>query len=128
MNHRDQARGAVRTELAARRWEPADLSRAADADRATINDFLEGRRWPRLTTLAKIDTALGWEPGTIDRIAATGEPPTVSPVEQALAGILLDLKDDAYADLTEAERDEAIAAAKLTFLERARQIRRTRES
>lgn len=124
---RDAAIAAVRDRMASLRIEPRDLARAAPADPDTVGDFLEGRRWPRLTTLAKLDVALGWGPGTIDRLSRGHEPADVSPVEEALAGVLLDVTEEAYADLSPAERDEAVAAAKMTFLERARQIRRDRE-
>lgn len=126
MDTRESARQAVRDEMARKQMSRAELARRAGVDVATINDFLAGDRWPRLTTLGKIDAALGWELGTIDRISRGGDV-NVSPVEQALAGVLLDVDPDAYGDLSPAERDEVVAAAKLTFLERARQIRRSRE-
>jgi hypothetical protein len=96
---RDAAIAAVRDRMASLRTDPRDLARAAPADPDTVGDFLEGRRWPRLTTLAKMDVALGWEPGTIDRLSRGQAPAYVSPVEDAFAGVLLDVTEDAYADL-----------------------------
>lgn len=127
-NHRDTARDTVRERLATLKLDPNALARAADVDADTVNDFLEGRRWSRLSTLAKFDEALGWPPGAIDRISRGGDTPRVSTVEERLSGVLLDLAGDAYDDLTPPEQAEAVAAAKMSFLERARQIRRSREA
>lgn len=65
----DRARQAVRDALARVRQDAAWLAREAEIDGGTVSDFLAGNRWPRLSTLAKLDAALGWSPGTIDRLA-----------------------------------------------------------
>ena len=51
-------------------WTNADLAKASSTDPATIRDFLDGSRWPKPPTLAKLDEAFGWTPGTL---AAIGE-------------------------------------------------------
>lgn len=38
-------------------------------DPGTIGDFLNGARWPRRSTLARIELALGIEPGTLGMLA-----------------------------------------------------------
>ena len=87
-DHEETARQAVRDELARRQKDPAWLARTAPADPGTINDFLEGKRWPRLSTLAKIDDALGWTPGTIDRIRRGQSGPTRGPRQATLLDAL----------------------------------------
>lgn len=124
---RQAARDAIRRRMSAKGWNPSDLAREAGLTLSTVTELLSGVRWSRGRSLAAIDSALGWPPGTVEGIALGGTAPDVSPVEETLAGVLLDVSADVYRDLTPAERDEAISAAKLTFLERARQIRRARE-
>lgn len=63
------ARSRVRDELDRRAADKAWLARVAELDYATVRDFVEGDRWPRRTTLAKIESVFGWVPGTLDRIA-----------------------------------------------------------
>jgi transcriptional regulator with XRE-family HTH domain len=128
MDYREQARGLVRDELARRDMSRRDLARTAGVDVATIVDFLAGSRWPRLGTLGKIDVALGWEVGHLDRVSR-GEVPSspVSGLGEDADGVMLDVDHETLAALTSEERDEAIAVAKASFLERARQIRRSRE-
>lgn len=122
----DAAREAVRDELATRGWDRARFGREAGVDPATLRDFLSGARWPRPATLTKYDRALGWEPGTLDRIARGAAEAPVSDLGHT-AGVLLDMDESAYADLDPSEREEAIAAAKLAFTRTAREIRRARE-
>ncbi|MEP7763868.1 helix-turn-helix transcriptional regulator [Sanguibacter sp. 25GB23B1] len=127
----DTARGAVIAELNKRGVSPTDLARQAKLDAGTVNDFLNGVRWPRPASLAKIERFLDWAPGTIEN-TARGYPTGAGGVSGAghddVSGVLLDIDESAYADLTHEERTEAITAAKLTYLERARAIRRARES
>ena len=63
-------------EMAKRRWSQARLAREAGVDPATVGDFVNGRRWPIVPTLAKIEAALGLTPGTL---AAIGEDPHAGP-------------------------------------------------
>jgi hypothetical protein len=127
-DNRQAARDAARRQMAALGKNAADVARDADVTLSTVTEFLNGIRWSRGKTLAAIDAALGWTPGTIEAISlgiATDQ--HVGAAGDAADGVLLDLSEDAYGDLTPAERDEAVSAAKVTFLERARQIRRSRE-
>lgn len=75
----ERVRQAVRDSLAESQRDPAWLARAAEVDYGTVSDFLAGNRWPRFSTLAKIEAALGWAPGTIDRLTRGAEPPTTTP-------------------------------------------------
>lgn len=128
LDTRGVARQRVRDEMAKLDLSRAEFARRAGVDLATVIDFLSGQRWPRFTTLSKFDAVLQWDVGTIDRISqGIPVPARVSAKEEPQAGVMLDLPVDAYDDLTSSEREEAIAAAKMTFLQRAREIRRTRE-
>lgn len=73
----DQAKAAqaVAAEMAARRWNPSDLAHKAKSDPGTIGDFLNGNRWPKLSTQGKIEEALGWPAGSIRSIALGGDVP-----------------------------------------------------
>lgn len=66
----DNARRAAIAAQATKGWTNAQLAKAAGTDPATIRDFLDGSRWPKPPTLAKLDEAFGWTPGTL---AAIGE-------------------------------------------------------
>lgn len=70
-----RASDAVASWLAARRLNPTWLVESAGVDPGTIGDFLNGARWPKLSTMGKIEAALGWEFGTIRRIGQGGEVP-----------------------------------------------------
>ena len=72
---RDAARQAVKAQMADRGWNPTDLSRLAKVDVDTITAFIDGPRWPKIGTQGKIERALGWAPGTISAIAASGAVP-----------------------------------------------------
>ncbi len=63
-------RRAVLAVMAKRDWNPARLATEAGIDYGTAGDFLNGKRWPKVGTLGKIDAAVGWTPGTL---AAIGE-------------------------------------------------------
>ena len=80
---RAAARRTVMGEMSARGWNPAHLADTAGIDYGTVGDFLNGKRWPKLATLGRIDTALGWTPGTL---AALGEElsPAPTPTVHAL--------------------------------------------
>lgn len=100
----DAARNAATVEMAARGWETIDLARAAGIDPGTAGDFLNGTRWPRLTSLSKIETAFGWDLGKLTRLAAGSD---VSP--NAHDDVLLDLPKSAIKGLT----DEGIEELKM---------------
>jgi lambda repressor-like predicted transcriptional regulator len=125
---RRRARDAVATELRRRGVTPRRLALQAGLSGDTVNDFLNGVRWPRSGSLGKIEAFLGWPPGHLDRVGAeqgTADEP-VEPADSAVAGVLLDIDPAVFADLDPNERAEVVAAAKLTYLERAREIRRSR--
>ena len=69
------------------------LADAAEADVKTIRDMERGRRWPIATNRAKIEAALGWPSGELERLRLLGDtdfkpvPPEFRRfVEQALPG------------------------------------------
>jgi len=67
---RERAGRAVANEIAERGWNSADLARHADIpDPATVREFIDGKRWPRGATRAKIEAALDWQTGHLDDIA-----------------------------------------------------------
>lgn len=124
---KDRARSAVKARMAQEGIDKTDLARRAHIDPGTAGDFLNGSRWPRLPTLAKLDQALGWEPGTLAAIAEGAEEPNVTGMAHDSA-MLLDVDPETYADLTPAELAEAMATAKAVFLRQVREIRASRVS
>ena len=76
----EEGRAAARRHVMARMgelgWNPARLATEAAIDYGTAGDFINGKRWPKLATLAKIDASLGWTPGTL---AAIGDELQSSP-------------------------------------------------
>jgi hypothetical protein len=71
------ASDAVAAWLAKHRRNPAWLVTATGADPGTIGDFLNGSRWPKLSTQGKIEGAVGWPPGTIRLIGNGGDVPAL---------------------------------------------------
>lgn len=126
---RAHARQRVANELAARQMNPAEFSRAAGVDNDTVSDFLAGKRWPQLATRSKLATALGWTPNSIDYLVDLHEPSVldegevVRPADDDVP-VLGSLPPDALEGLSPADRAEVIAAAKLSALQTAREIRR----
>ena len=55
---RAAARPLARKAQADRDWTNGVLAEAAGVDRATIGDFMSGKRWPRKATLESIESAL----------------------------------------------------------------------
>lgn len=108
-----------------------ELARKAGVDPATVSDFVAGRRWPQVATRKRVSEALGWLPEGIDRLARgqapTDQTETVSDGDQD-EGVLMSLPRGAFEGLSPSDREEAIAAAKATLLERAREIRRRLDS
>lgn len=128
MTNQDNARKTIRDQMARKGLTQADLVRATGLDKSTVSDLIAGNRWPRSTTLVKLDRALGWSPGTIEGISRGDVDPAevggVSARQQdAHDGVLLDV-GEALDGLTDVQRDEALTAAKLRMLEVAREIRR----
>lgn len=121
----DAARAAVRAAMHTQSIEVAQLARATKLDPGTITDFLNGTRWPRVASLAKLDNYFGWTPGYLATLATSTKSETVSSDSQD-DGVLLDVDPSVVDGLTRAERDEVLAHAKATYLQRAREIRRER--
>lgn len=116
---------AIGQALARKQWNSTDLARNADLSVDTVGDLLNGRRWPRAATLAKVEAALGWEPGVISASLAGSTQiwVAVGGDAQDAEEVLLHLPAAAFDGLPEVEREEVIAAARLAALEKARQIR-----
>jgi hypothetical protein len=70
-----RASDAVAGWLAAHHRNPAWLVDETGVDPSTVSDFINGARWPKLSTQGKIEAAVGWEPGTIRRIGNGAEVP-----------------------------------------------------
>jgi hypothetical protein len=119
---RDQASAieAVLARITELQTTPTGLARLAQVDPATVRDFLTGGHWPQSRTRGRLEAALEWPPGTIERIAAG----TAISVSASGHGVLLDLPDSALEGMTEAEKQEVIARAKAEALRAAREIRR----
>lgn len=75
---RQRAADAVARELARRQWSRADLKTESGSDPETIQKFLDGERWPQDKTRAKIEKALGWEPGSIRLISLGRDIPSTT--------------------------------------------------
>ncbi len=118
----DAVRTAVAADLASAGETSGRYAQRIKIDPGTLADFLAGRRTPKAPTQAKLEAALGWDPGTIANvIAGRSEVPVVGGAGEA-DGVLLDID---LSDLSPSDREEVIAAARLTALERARSIRRS---
>jgi transcriptional regulator with XRE-family HTH domain len=52
------------------------LATAAGVDAKTVWNLEAGERWPQATTRAKIEAALGWSEGDLQRIRSGGVPST----------------------------------------------------
>lgn len=55
------------------------LAAAADVDPKTVYGLIKGHRWPRPSTRAKIERALGYKPGSLTLIRDGQEPALVTP-------------------------------------------------
>lgn len=59
----------------------------------TVSDFVSGKRWAREDTIAKVEAALEWPPGEIERLASdepvspTGDSALMSIPAEAVAGM-----------------------------------------
>jgi plasmid maintenance system antidote protein VapI len=54
---------------------PGQLARQAGVDATTVRALIRGTRWPRMVTAERINAALGWAPGELQRagLGATNE-------------------------------------------------------
>lgn len=126
---RARAREAVERQMIAFGWNISDLARNSGLDVGTVGDFISGQRWAQPATQNKLEQALGWAAGSIVLITRGGEPVTAVDVETVGPGdqdadVLASLPPEALEGLDAADRAEVIAAAKLSALEKAREIRR----
>lgn len=65
----------IRAAMVDRGWNRVDLAAKAGVGVRTVDRLLKGHQHLRTTTtLTKVERALGWEPGTLQRIAQGGEP------------------------------------------------------
>lgn len=80
---RNAARRAVTAWLSHLGESQAWLHRKAQVDPGTLNEFLNGNRWPSVATRGKIEKALGWSAGTITDIADGASPP--NPGEESVS-------------------------------------------
>jgi hypothetical protein len=69
------ASDAIAAWLAAHHRNPAWLVDETGVDPSTIGDFLNGVRWPKLSTQGKLEAAVGWDAGTIRRIGNGADVP-----------------------------------------------------
>lgn len=116
---RARARQAVITAMARREWNPTDLQRGASLDPGTVGDFLNGSRWPRPKTLAKIERAFGWPAGSLGAMELGGpapdDVPTPSGMQQLQAeGHEADFRRIDEMNISDAEK--AVLRATLTAL------------
>lgn len=94
-------RGFSNASLSSATAEPEDAGPAVDV--GTIADFLKGARWPRSTTLGRIERALGWEVGSLIRYSRGGPHPAEDRSRNTAVGVdrlLADVDDyDLLAEL-----------------------------
>ena len=67
---------AVKTIVEARWPTVGAFAEVAGIDAGTAGDFLNGKRWPRAASRTKIEAAIGWGAGTIERVGNGGPLPT----------------------------------------------------
>jgi lambda repressor-like predicted transcriptional regulator len=92
---RTRARLAILAEMSHRRWTNTELSRRAGVDINTIGDFLSGARWPKSPTQGRIESALGWPPGSITAVAAGVDPPSLEIQAESSVTPLEELSNEA---------------------------------
>lgn len=88
MNGRQRASAEYRSTVERLGLTPTEVARLGDIpDVDTVRDFMDGSRWPRTPTRAKLEHAVGWPSGSINSIALGGNIPDSSaadPVEAAI--------------------------------------------
>jgi len=88
-----------------------ELADAADVDTKTIGNLERRGKWPIARTRARIEKALGWPPGEMERIASEeSEQPPPSLVPEGLRQDIMNEKD-----LTPEERQAVIDAVEATL-------------
>jgi transcriptional regulator with XRE-family HTH domain len=72
---RKRAGLAVQARIAALHVTATDIARLAGVDPKTIRGLINGTSWPRTSTQARIEEALGWDEGEIVRRATSEDRP-----------------------------------------------------
>ena len=90
-----------------------ELARLVGVSKGSVRNWETGGKAPR-DALPRLEKVL-----EVD----LGSGAYVGPVEDDADGVLLDLPDEALAGLTDVEREEVVAAARLAALKKAREIR-----
>lgn len=70
---RQQVAQVVMDTAVSKGWSILELATRAGVDPGTVGDFLRGLRWPRPTTLGKIEKAFGWDIGFVNRLVEKAE-------------------------------------------------------
>lgn len=117
-----QLRAAFDQELAERVWLTMDLVRATATDelkpldRTTVGDAIRGQRWPDRRSRARIERALGWDPGWMQRIR-DGVPLDTLKAARGDSVAVLRLRDPAshsLAEATDAEIEAEVQRRRVT--------------
>jgi transcriptional regulator with XRE-family HTH domain len=106
-------------------WSDLRLAEEAGLSYNVIREFLEGRRdWPRAKSRAAIERALGWGPGSFDRIAAGSD--STTPLDQGKlrsesaeshqVSIILGFPAEVLEGASELAKAEARARAEAAYL------------
>lgn len=133
---------AVNRRLTRMQVEPTNLARKIGISDTTLRHFLDGKTWPIMRTMGRIEDALGWPAGSIEDIARGGPIPGDTPAPEAhrdpevtsvrtadslpkgsdTSSIVLLFEHDALAGLKPFERDQAETRARLAVLEYVEQV------
>ena len=93
-----------------------------------VDDLLTGKSWPSPFNCRRIERSLGWETGDLGansrRVTASAVGAT--PEQSVDRKVELGIDAGRYGDLSLAELEEAVTAAKLAFLVRVREVRQER--
>lgn len=106
-------------------WSHQRLADEAGVSYNTVNEFLTGRRaWPHPGTRRAIEAALGWSPGSIDRMADPGSDQSGAS-QQPQVTVVMGFPAAVVEGATELELAEARARAEAAYLRTLREHRRT---
>lgn len=94
-------------------WTQEQLADAVGVTKGSIRNWETGGKEPR-SALPRLEVALGVD---------LGSGTYVGPTAEDASHVLLDLPDEALEGLSEVEREEVRAAARLAALSKAREIR-----
>ena len=124
----------MRDRIATLGWSHQRLADEAGVSYNTVNEFLTGRRaWPHPGTRRAIEAALGWSPGSIDRMAdlgsdqsgASGSGVSIESSQQPQVTVVMGFPAAVVEGATELELAEARARAEAAYLRTLREHRRT---